>query len=147
MVVIDWLQTGIDIVVDGVILVSLLGILSVFSSLNSQMALSQQSSLKMETYTEYNQYDGTHVYAQDVTAAVMSYRGFPAVNVRCTKSTSATTGDTWSESVQATAYTATKINEKLDQDVIYDANIERNANGQVIAVTFWACNDTDCQYR
>lgn len=147
MTVIEWLETGIGIIIEGAILVSLIGILSVFTLLNQSMAFSEQSSKKMEKYTEFNQYDNTHVYAQDVTAAIMSYRGFPSVNVRCNRSTSATTGDTWSESVQATDYTAVKINEKLDQDALYDADVERNANGQVISVTFWACEDASCSRR
>ena len=59
MTVIEWLETGIGIIIEGAILVSLIGILSVFTLLNQSMAFSEQSSKKMEKYTEFNQYDNT----------------------------------------------------------------------------------------
>ena len=140
MPVIEWLLTGVNMVIEGAMIIAVVSILSVVLVMNSHLAKVEQTNNMLKDYTEYNQYDFTHVYPQDVTAAIMSYRGFPAVQVKCSKSTSPTAGDIWSETRQATPFQAAKINEKIDQNVIYDADIQRNPNGEVITVTFYACD-------
>lgn len=137
--IMDWLMTGINIVLEGPLLAAVIAIMSVFLMLQSHMAVIQQNNEIMKEYTEYNQYDNTHVYPQDVTAAIMTYRGFPAVKVKCSKSAVAS-GDIWSESSAATEYKAARINERIDQNVLYDADIEKNPNGEIVSMTFFACD-------
>lgn len=138
-VIIDWLMTAIDIVIDGPILVAVVSIMSVFLMLQSQMAVEQQNNEMLKDYKEYNQYDNTHVYPQDVTAAIMTYRGFPSIKVKCSRS-AVSSGDIWCESSAATEYKAAKINQVIDQNVIYDADIEKNPNGEIVSMTFFACD-------
>ena len=136
MPVIEWLETGINAVLDSAILIAIIPIMSVVLMMNSVQARDKQVNTQMRDYTEFNQYDATHVYPQDITAAVLSYRGFPSVKVTLSNGTSAV----WSTGASATDYKAASINTLLNQNTLYDSDIERNANGEVVSVIFKPCS-------
>lgn len=135
-IIIDWILTGVNNIMTGVVLVGTVVMLGTVQILSSALSDQQAVRLDMQEYTEYNQYDFTHVYAQDVSTAILQYRGFPTVKVSCDGTTK-----TWSEAFKATPYTAVEVNNAVRQDVIYDADIERNGNGEVIAVWFRQCDN------
>lgn len=137
-VIIEWLQTGINVVLDSAMLIAIIPIMSVVLMWNSTSAHQQQTNALMQNYTEYNQYDMTHVYPQDVTAAILSYRGFPAVKVQLNNGTFAV----WSTGAKATDFKAASINTVISQNTLYDSDIERNANGEVVSVIFKQCAGT-----
>lgn len=137
MTVIEWLQTGVGVIIDSAILMAIIPISSVVLTLNSSNARSQQVSKQIEKYTEFNQYDGTHVKAQDITAVILAYRGFPAVKLE-RPDISATY--VWSTTIKATPFTAKDINDRLDPNAVYDSDIEINPNGEIVSVRFRRCN-------
>lgn len=136
MTIIDWLQTGIGVIIDGAILMAIIPIAAVVLILNNSNARTQQVNQQIEKYTEFNQYDGTHVKPQDITAAVLTYRGFPAVAVQKSDGTNAV----WSTTRKDTEYTAVDVNTVINQNTVYDADIEMNPNGEIITVIFKPCS-------
>lgn len=84
MPVIEWLMTGVNAVLEAAILIPIISIMSVVLMMNSVQARDKAINADMRDYTAFNQYDETHVYPQDITAAILSYRGFPSVKVTLT---------------------------------------------------------------
>ena len=136
MPVIEWLMTGVNAVLEAAILIPIISIMSVVLTMNSVQARDKAINVDMRDYMAFNQYDETHVYPQDITAVILSYRGFPSVKVTLANGTSAV----WSTGNSATDYKAASINALLNQNTLYDSDIERNANGEVISVIFKPCN-------
>lgn len=138
------IKTGVGLCV---VTAVMFGISVIFSSslqMNSELSMQKSNNIAMKEYAEFNQYDFTHVYSQDVITAVFQYRGFPAVKVVDAD------GDIkiWSQGSSATVYTATEISDAINKDVVYDADIERNGNGQIVTIIFRACdNGTYCGGR
>lgn len=131
----DWILTGVNIILQGVLLVAVIAIISSISILNSNMSMQQATNAEMQDYTQYNQFNGKHVRPQDITTAIFQYRGMPAVKVTCDGASYI-----WSKNGSASEFTATDINKLVNQNVIYDADIEKDASGSVVAVIFRQCD-------
>lgn len=133
-VIADWLVMGVNVSVNAVILAGWLAIMGLFAILNNTVSEQEAQNIRLEEYREYNQYDHTHVYAQDVMTAIYQYRGAPAVKV----SSSCGTFE-WSLTSIPCEYKTVQISPLIDQTMVYDADIEYGLNGEVVALVFRSC--------
>ena len=134
-VIADNLVLAINVVLLAAMLVSFVSVMSITTQLNSRIDEQNIQALRLEEYKKYNQYDNTHVYAQDVITAIFQYRGQPAVKV------STPAGPMiWARNNAASEYTTTAIMNLINMDTIYDSNIDYGNNGEVVSVVFSPCS-------
>lgn len=129
----DAFTTGVDWVINAAVLVALVGIMTL--STKASQAINEQQVIndELRMYREYNQYDNTIVYPQDVVSAVYRYRGIPVVRVSSSKG-----NYQWTETTSPCPWTTVAISSLIDQTKMYDAVIVWGLNGEVAAYEFKA---------
>lgn len=131
----EFIMMGINTLLNGLVICAAVALFATVTILNSTVSDQEASNARLKEYAEYNQYDNTHVYQQDIITAIYQYRGDPAVKVDTGSGTFQ-----WSLTHRDTDYSTTAIAALLPQDTYYDADIERSANGAVIGILFKKCN-------
>lgn len=117
-------------------------------SINNEVSLQEARREAMVEYRTYNGFNDKNVYAQDIVSLVLQYNSQVAVRVMRGTSTVAywCTNDNiedslpnygWSSFTGAkkTDYTATKVQENLDVNKIYHAELTYGASGEVLGIT------------
>ena len=129
--IVEWLTTGIELLLTSLLIVGLISVGSASQSLNSKVLEQQAMGAELKAYREHNQFDNTHVYQQDIISAIFKGRGSPGVYVKSSK------GDyVWTLSNTPCDYTTAEISLRIDPAVLYDSALRRGMNGEVIAYEF-----------
>lgn len=148
----DWLTTGIDTLIVSVLLVGFISVLNMGSKASEVIANQNDLMVELAEYREYNQYDGTIVYPQDVISAIYRYRGEPFVTVSSAKgrylwavgngseSDASASGYVWVNNPvdPLCAWNTSAISALIDQTVMYDAAVMRGVAGDIIGYEFRA---------
>lgn len=134
------LMQGVNLAYNALIIVLISSLFGVTALLTHAISQQEASGEKMRMYAEYNQFDGTHCYQQDIISVVYEYRGRPEISV--TKSDGSTLK--WTAVSKATEYKTEAISKAIPMNVIYDADITYSKNGDVSAITFKACTNASC---
>ena len=130
-IIVDWFINGINMILQSILILALLGLLSQMTVLNSHISEEQAMAAEIREYNEYNEYDFTHVYSADIVSTIMRYKGDPYVEVHSGK------GDcVWSLTTQTTEYTASLIENAIQTDVVYDSEVIKAPSGNVIGLVF-----------
>jgi len=127
----DWLTTGIDTLIVSVLMVGFIAILNMGYKASEVITSQNDLTSELAEYREYNQFDGTVVYPQDVISAIYRYRGVPYVTV-----VSAGGNYTWSETSAPCPWNTAAISALIDQTVMYDAAVVRGVAGDIIGYEF-----------
>lgn len=129
----DSITNGIDLLIVGVFIVGFVAVLGL--SINASEVITNQNDLAAELaeYREYNQFDGTIVYPQDVVSAIYRYRGDPYITVSSSKG-----NYTWSVKSKPCEWNTAKITELIDQEKMYDATVIRGVAGDIVGYEFKA---------
>lgn len=136
----ETIMQGVNLAFNALIIVLIGGLFGVTALLSHAISQQEASGEKMRMYAEYNQFNSTHCYQQDVISAIYEYRGRPEITV--TKKDGATLK--WTATSNATAYKTEAISKAIPMDVLYDADISYAENGEVSAITFKACDNPSC---
>ena len=131
----DLVIVGVNLMVSAAILSSVLLLFSIVGRLNEVIIEQETTSELMQEYAEFNKFDNSHVYPQDIVTAIYKYRGEPTISVSSSKGSSS-----WTVETSDSYFSTTEINKKIDQKKIYDADIIYSPNGAVIELKFKACN-------
>lgn len=148
----DWLTTGIDTLVVSVLIVGFVSVLMLGSQASEVIVNQNDLMAELAEYREYNQYDGTIVYPQDVISAIYRYRGDPFVTVSSANGKYMwATGSGSTEVTGEGAYVwvnnpaqplcgwnTSAISALIDQTVMYDAAVMRGVAGDIIGYEFRA---------
>lgn len=127
----DWLTTGIDTLIVSVLMVGFIAILNMGYKASEVITSQNDLTSELAEYREYNQFDGTVVYPQDVISAIYRYRGVPYVTV-----VSAGGNYTWSETSAPCPWNTVAISALIDQTVMYDAAVVRGVAGDIVGYEF-----------
>lgn len=136
---VEYIMQGISLLYNAIVLIAIGGLFTITAVFSAAVNQQEANGAKMRAYAEYNQFNGTHCYQQDVISTIYEYRGNPAVEVTFGGSTY-----TWSTSSSATVYKTKEIADKITENVIYDADVELDTNGQVKKIKFVACPGETC---
>jgi len=132
----DSINLWLSIIIAGIIL----NIWAISGSVSREYSRYQQSELDaiavVKEYREWNVYDNTQVYAQDIATAILKYRGKPEVFVDTDLTVAVVWGLKWDMATAPTQYTATIISGQLPVNAIYISTIVKDANGSVIRLEF-----------
>lgn len=148
----DWLTTGIDTLVVSVLIVGFISVLMLGNQASEVISNQNDLVAELAEYREYNQYDGTVVYPQDVISAIYRYRGEPFVTVASSKGNymwAAGSGSVTNSGVNAytwvndpnnplCGWNTAAISALIDQTVMYDAAVVRGVAGDIIGYEFRA---------
>lgn len=118
---------GVDLMIAAVMLVSITAVMSVFMVFNTSVVENQALSAEIQEYRVHNAYENKHVYAQDIVSIIFKSRGYPAVSVQSSKG-----NHTWSRVSVPCDYKTGEITKLIDQTVIYDSQVVRSVNGEVL---------------
>lgn len=129
----DWIATGVDLGISAAILVCIVTVLNMAYKGNVALSRQQAISDSLWEYREYNQFDNTVVYPQDVVSAIFRYRGEPAIKVFSSKGSY-----TWTQNSKPCEWTTAAINNLIDQTKVYSARVEKNSSGQIVSIVFVA---------
>lgn len=138
----EWFMLGINLFMAAWFIACFMSILSASHEVSRAMADQQAQRYALQEYKKYNQFDHTHVYAQDVISGIYEYRGLPEVTVTCggntflwTKNSTPLIGGVQSK------YLTSDITKIVKQTCIYDADLDYSkGNGEVSGVVFRECN-------
>lgn len=131
--IVDTIVTGVELSIAALILVAMVFIGTMSQHISSSIAEQQAITADLKEYRIHNQYDFTHVYPQDVIAAIYRGRGEPTVEVISNKG-----NYTWSVTYAPCEYNTAAIASKIDQTVVYDASLKYDSNNVIIGYVFEA---------
>lgn len=127
----EWLSTAVEVCICAGIMSGLILIMSSAHTLSTTLTEQEAVAAEMRYYREYNGYDHTHVYQGDAITAIFKGRGMPEIYVKSSKG-----NYEWTEDSAPCPYTAREIAALIAPDVVYDADLEKSPNGEVIGITF-----------
>ncbi len=129
----EWITTGVDVLIVSVLLVGFLSVLNMGNTISE--AVTQQNDLvnDLSEYREWNQYDNTTVYPEDVLSAIYRYRGEPIITVQSSRG-----NYTWSRTSAPCAWNTAAITALIDQTRMYQAEVVRGTNGDITGYQFRA---------
>ena len=118
-----------------------LSIWAVLMSVQGQYSRYQQSEIdaieQVREYREWNTYDNTQVYAQDVASIVLKTRGSIQIWVDTDINPATETwGIVWDNTTLATEFTAAKISALLPVNGMYNSSIIKDVNGSISRLEF-----------
>lgn len=132
-------KMGVELGMTSVIIVGIIALISVVQDLGSVLSEQQVTVDRINEYREYNQFDDTIVYPQDIVSAVYQYRGMPYVYVKCDANEliwSSTMVSKHSSANKLSDYKAATITALIDQNRMYKATLEYGSNGQMEGICF-----------
>lgn len=132
---------SISIWVSIVLAAIVLGIWSTLMFVQGEYARYQQSEIdaieQVKEYREWNSYDNTQVYPQDIATLILKKKGSIAVWVDTDVNPAAETwGEIWDETTVSTEFTAINISGRLPVTGIYTSTLIRDLNGSIVRVEF-----------
>jgi hypothetical protein len=137
----EW-KEAIWIAVSAMLAALVITFASSLGAIGGQIADQQQTQynnmIAMQEYRQWDQYDNTLVYPQDVISFILQYRGDPEAFVDTSAGGGAPANYSlqWTSTSAPCAYTDQDISDLLPIGVSYTANIIKDGNGAVIAVQF-----------
>ena len=144
----EFFMTGVNLLFNAIIIVAFGSIFALVFMLNNEISRQEGVNEQMKVCAEYNQYDGTHCYSQDVVSAVFAYRGYPEITLDLTPVGRGTY--TWTRKSKPCEYTTTDVASLVPVErtvggskvgVVYDTDIAYDVNGAVSKITFKICTN------
>ena len=138
----DYFIMGLNVLMGAVFIASYVSMNTVTFNLNSNISETQAQQVKIAEYKKFNQFDHTHVYAQDVITAIYEFRGYPEISVDWGGNSYIwSQGNTPLLDGVASKYLTADINKLVKQDCLYDADLDYSkGNGEVSGIVFKACD-------
>ena len=121
----DSVRIAVDVFVACVIISALLLCMTLGHKISNYMELQQAAAADVKDFRTANAYEGTTVYAQDVTNLILVSDGFPAITVHTLDGTD----KTWNRTHADSDYTTTSINQVIGVDSWFTCTLNYNANG------------------
>jgi hypothetical protein len=137
----EWVQTiwaSIDLGVAAIIL-SLATLLGSFAILIGNVQQQEIDAIEVaQEYRQFNKYDNTTVYPQDVISVIFETHGYPEVWVDTDESVIENYSLKWVKSIPAdnVYWDLTHVTSILPVTGVYQSIIHRNANGEIDRLEF-----------
>lgn len=138
----DSVRIAVDIFVACVIISALLLCMTLGLKISNYMDLQHAAAAEVKDFRTANAYEGTTVYAQDVTNLILVSDGFPAIKVHKDGMASGTWLE-WDRDGAASEYTTTAINATIGVDSQFVCRLSYNANGLLEAYEFTQTDPDD----
>lgn len=137
----EWSKTiwiGIELSIAALVLM----VAVVLSSFAGEMGRVQQREIDAievtREYRQYNRYDGTQVYPQDIISAIFETRGAPEVWVDTAAGTAVNFSLKWTRSIPVgdAMWNLSNVSVLLPETGTYQSSIHRNENGEIDRLEF-----------
>lgn len=129
-IIADFISQGVDFIVVAVILSSIVTMMSAVRQMNDKVNEQQAVHMEIAEYRAHSAFNNTEVRGPDIIAAIMKYRGTPAISVKIGSNTY-----TWSVDSTPCTYTVTNVSNIIKTGT-YSATLRYSSNGEVVAYEF-----------
>lgn len=88
-------------------------------------------------YREYNKFDNTLIWSQDVISTILQYRGLPEVSVKYASGSNNLVNYTLT--TPSSDYTNAALTDRFGVSSKFHANLEKDLNGSIVKITMVEC--------